>query len=352
MTAPVPPAAQSVPPSGAPVPGPLAPPSCWVITDGKPGMENQCVGLAEAVGCVPVIKRIRLRSPWRQLSPYLPLNLGRGLESGSDALAAPWPDLLVTSGRQAVGAALAIRRRSGGRTFCVHIQNPGVPFSRFDLVAIPRHDGKSGPNVLSTIGALHRVTPERLATDAALFAPRLAHLPHPRVAVLIGGSNGVYTMTEEVTRTLADRLAQLARSGAGLMVTASRRTGAANEDILRDRLTGVPAAGGDNGAGGAVEMWDGRGANPYFAYLGLADAIICTCDSVSMVSEAISTGKPVHVIMLDGGSPKFDRFLADMVADGYTRPFDGRLESWHYAPPDDTARVAADVRRRMAARRR
>lgn len=346
MTAPVSPAVPFPSPADAPVP-----PSCWVITDGKAGMENQCVGLAEAVGCVPVIKRIRLRGPWRQLSPYLPLSLERGLESGSDALAAPWPDLLVTSGRQAVGAALAIRRRSGGRTFCVHIQNPGVPFSRFDLVAIPRHDGKSGPNVLSTIGALHRVTPERLAADAALFAPRLAHLPHPRVAVLIGGSNGVYTMTEAVTRTLADRLARLARDGVSLMITASRRTGAANEAVLRERLTdGDP--GSDSVAGGRVEMWDGRGTNPYFAYLGLADAIICTCDSVSMVSEAISTGKPVHVIMLDGGSPKFDRFLADMAADGYTRPFDGRLESWHYTPPDDTARVAADVRRRMTARRR
>lgn len=315
--------------------------TCWVVTDGKAGMENQCLGLAEAIGALPDVKRIHLRAPWRQMSPYLPLSLTLGLAADGDRLAPPWPDVMITSGRQGVGAALAVRRASGGRTFCVHIQNPGVPFSRFGLVAIPRHDAKSGANVVSTIGALHRVTPERLAADAERFAPALAHLPRPRVAVLIGGSNGVYTLTPEVTRTLAERLAALARGGVGLMVTASRRTGAENEAILRRHLL-------SDDLRDRVVLWDGTGENPYFAYLGLADAVVCTCDSVSMISEAVSTAKPVHVIMLEGGSAKFNRFLGDMVADGYTRPFDGRLESWHYTPPDDTARVAREVLRRLA----
>jgi mitochondrial fission protein ELM1 len=45
--------------------------SCWVVTDGKIGMENQCLGLAESLGLTPVVKRIKLRSPWKQLTPYL-----------------------------------------------------------------------------------------------------------------------------------------------------------------------------------------------------------------------------------------------------------------------------------------
>src|SRR3546814_15726728 len=78
------------------------------------------------------------------------------------------------------------------------------------------------------------------------------------------------------------------------MVTPSRRTGPDNEAILRARLAGLPA-----------EIWDGEGENPYFAYLGLADAILVTADSVNMVCEAASTGKPVYVIALDGSSDKF-----------------------------------------------
>ncbi|MDE1149625.1 MAG: mitochondrial fission ELM1 family protein [Azospirillaceae bacterium] len=319
---------------------PATPPTCWVLTDGKPGMENQCLGLAEAVGATPVVKRVHLKAPWRQLTPYLPLSLTRALTPDSDTLAPPWPDLLITSGRQGVGAALAIRRRSSGRTFCVHIQNPGVPFGLFDLVVMPAHDRKDGPNVMESLGALHRVTAARLRDEAARFAPALDHLPHPRVAVLIGGSNGVYQLTPAITEQLADRLAALAANGVGLMVTPSRRTGAENEAVLRRRLGGANAV-----------VWDGTGPNPYFGYLGLADAVLCTGDSVSMVSEAASTGKPVYVIALEGGSAKFDRFHELMVERGVTRPFTGTLDDWAPTPLDDTPRVAAEVRRRMAARR-
>ena len=70
-------------------------------------------------------------------------------------------------------------------------------------------------------------------------------------------------------------------------------------------------------------IWDGSGDNPYFGMLGLADAIIVTADSVTMVSEAAATGKPVHVVALEGGSAKFARFHRAMAEAGITRPFRG-----------------------------
>ena len=84
---------------------------------------------------------------------------------------------------------------------------------------------------------------------------------------------------------------------------------------------------------------------------GLADAVVVTCDSVSMVSEACATGKPVLVAELDGGNAKFRAFHATLREAGHTRPFRGELERWATRPPDDTERVAAEVRRRMSARR-
>jgi mitochondrial fission protein ELM1 len=315
--------------------------SIWVVSDGKAGMENQCLGLADALGGQTEVKRIALRAPWRQATPYLPGVLTFGLARRSDRLSPPWPDLLITSGRQAAGIALSVRRRSRGRTFCVHIQNPGVSPHLLDLVVMPRHDRKLGANVISTRGALHRVTAARLAEDAARLTPALSFLPHPRVAVLIGGSNDVYRLSPTVMGDVAERLANLAKQrGIGLMVTPSRRTGSDNEAILRARLSGLPAV-----------IWDGRGENPYFGYLGLADAVVCTCDSVSMLSEAASTGKPVYIIELEGGSPKFRRFHESLYADGVARPFTGELDSWTYEPLDDTARVAAEVLRRMATHR-
>jgi hypothetical protein len=97
-------------------------------------------------------------------------------------------------------------------------------------------------------------------------------------------------------------------------------------------------------------IWDGSGENPYFAMLGLADAIVVTADSVNMVSEAAATGKPVHVVPLEGGSKKFARFHRAMEEAGITRPFRGAIEQWTYRPPDDAACAAAVIRDRFARR--
>lgn len=310
---------------------------CWVLSDGKPGMQNQCLGLAEAVGLPVVVKRIVVRWPWTWLLPQMWLAPLAALSAAGDRLAPPWPRLLVSTGRMSVAPAMAVRAASGGATFAVQIQDPGVPATRFDLVVAPQHDRIQGPNVMKSMGALHRVTPERLAAEAAAFAPALASLPRPLVAVLVGGNNRSYRFDAATARRLGQQLRLLAREhGAGLAVTVSRRTSAPATTALRRHLDGLP-----------VHFWDGTGANPYFGYLGLADAVVVTCDSVSMVSEAASTGKPVYVFDLPGFSRKFHAFHDGLRTAGITRRFDGRLDTWTYVPLRDTSVVAAEVRRRL-----
>jgi uncharacterized protein len=117
------------------------------------------------------------------------------------------------------------------------------------------------------------------------------------------------------------------------VLTPSRRTGPAGIALLRQRLAGLSAV-----------VWDMTGDNPYYAYLATADAFLVTPDSISMVSEAAATGKPVHVIDLPGGDAKFARFHGSMREAGITRRFAGRIESWRYDPPEDTARAGAALR--------
>src|SRR5690606_24876215 len=145
-----------------------------------------------------------------------------------------------------------------------------------------------------------------------------------------------------VAHRFGERLAALARTfGTGLAVTTSRRTGSANAAALRHGI----------GATVPLYFWDQLGENPYFGLLALADAIVVTADSVSMVSEACSTGKPVYVAPLPGRSAKLDRFHASLRAAGMTRPFDGSLDRWCYRPLDDTTRVATMVRELLERRR-
>jgi len=326
-------------------PGVSAPPLVWAIHDGRVGIANQVIGLTEAIALPFVEKRCLVRFPWTILPPVLWSDPGRALAPGSDKLAPPWPDLLVACGRVCAAAGIAVKRASGGRTFLVQIQDPRIGRRQFDLMVVPAHDPARGDKVLVTTGAVHRVTPARLEEAEARFAAAYADLPHPRIAVLIGGQNRVYRFDLDKLAAIADQIAALARRhGASLLVTPSRRTGKVGEALLRERFAGLPAA-----------IWDGSGDNPYFAYLALADAILVTEDSVSMVTEATATGKPVHVIPLAGGSRKFRAFHRQMREAGITRPFTGRVEHWTYPIPDDTARAGAMLRStvldRIAARR-
>jgi mitochondrial fission protein ELM1 len=278
------------------------------------------------------------RLPWRALPPALWLNPMAALGPGSDAIAAPWPRLLIASGRQTVAVAAAIRRRASGATFAVQLLDPRIAPSRFDLVVAPEHDGLAGDNVIATKGALHGVNAARLRAAAERFRGRLAALPRPLVAVLVGGSSAAYRFGAVEAARLAGLLrAAAASDSGGFAVTASRRTGADALAALRAGLGGI-----------AAELWDGTGENPYLGYLALADVIVVTADSVNMVSEAAATGKPVHVFALPGGNAKFRRFHAAFAEAGITRPFEGRLARWSYAPLDETARVAALIRRRLA----
>lgn len=310
---------------------------CWALSEGHAGMVIQCVGLAERVGIPFQELRVLPRRPWTWLPPGWWPAPQMALGPDSDRIAPPWPELAITCGRRSVPYGLMLRRLSGGRTFTVHIQDPQTRLKKFDLVVAPKHDGLRGANVIETSGSLHRVTPERLAAAAAKVAAKLESLPRPLVTVLVGGSNSCYQLTPAITAALADDLAELSRrDGIGLAVTPSRRTGADNIAVLRERLAAVPAV-----------VWDLEGENPYFGFLGQADYIVVTPDSVNMATEAAATGKPVFVAELAGGNAKFRAFHQNMRTAGYTRPFAGRLDSWTYEPLDDTATVAAEIKRRM-----
>ncbi len=306
-------------------------------------MENQCIGLAEALGFLPIVKRVKLRTPWKQLVPFLRHGFRHAFSAKGDLVAPPWPDVLISCGRAGIAASLYVRkesRKGGARgTFTVHIQNPVIDPSRFDLVVVPRHDQLIGPNVITTRGSLHRITAEILSREADKFLPQVAHLEAPRIAVLIGGANSVYSFTSREMRVLAAQLAEVAAQQGSLMITTSRRTGEENVAVLVECLKNTNCY-----------IWDGKGTNPYFGMLGVADTILVTCDSVNMVCEACTTGKPVMVIGLPGGSEKFRRFHQAMRDDGFTRPFEGRVEKWSYPPLDEMPLVAARIKEMLERR--
>lgn len=303
--------------------------NCWVVTEGIAGTENQCLGVAEALGVPPEVKRITLKQPWKALSPFLGFEQAR---SFAPTLEPPWPDLMIASGRKAIAASRYVKRMSAGQTFTVQIQDPRIDPKYFDLVAVPAHDPTRGENVLVTMAAPNRITQTKLDTAKTQFA-QFEEFQSPRIAVLIGGTSKAYTMSADITRRLAEQLQSVQGT---LMITASRRTGEENEQILQDALKGS-----------SHYIWDGSGENPYFGLLAWADIILVTADSASMLSEACTTGKPVYMIPLDGGHPRIDKLHENLRQSGCLRNFDGKLESWTYEPLNDAKMIAEEIRKRM-----
>ena len=319
--------------------------SVWVVSDGRAGIENQALGLAEAVQRLfpsrIEVKRIR----WRKAFDKLPSALKAPwmLDPSSDPVrpgpGEDWPDLWIATGRATLPLSATVRRCSGGRTFVVQTQDPRWNMDAYDLVVAPAHDRATGPNVLSITGSPHRVTAARLAEGAAAFEGVLAPLPRPRVAVLVGGRSAAFDLTEGHAAELADQIAAaVARAGGSVMLTFSRRTPEAAKRVISARLASLPGM-----------IWDGTGANPYFAFLHFADHVLVTEDSANMAAEAAATGAPVHVLPMIPLKPadKFARLHADLSERGAARPFDGTLGAWAYEPLTETERAARAVLERV-----
>lgn len=313
----------------------------WAVSDGRAGIENQALGLAEAVARLTAAeverRHVRFAGLYASLPTALQVAPQRFLAADADRIAPPWPDLWIATGRASLPFSLRVKRWSGGRTFVVQTQDPRLPPDRFDLVVPPKHDGLTGANVFPIVGAPHRITPERLAEAWPAFAALLDPLPRPRVAVLIGGKSGAFDLPPERARTMADEIAAAVQAAGGsVMLTFSRRTPAAAKAILAERLNSLPGV-----------VWDGEGPNPLFAFLHAADHILVTEDSANMATEAASTGKPVHLLAMAGESAKFARLHAELEALGAARRFAGRLDAWHYSPLRETERTAAEILRRL-----
>lgn len=305
----------------------------WAVSDGKPGHENQALGLAEAIErrtrARTIVKRLSLRSPHAWLPPQLVVAPRAALSVASDVIGPPWPEIWIGCGRQTVPFGMALRGWSAGRSLVVQLQHPRVNPREFDLVIAPSHDRLDGPHVAASFGAINRVEPLRLAEARAAFPMELAALPSPRIVVLVGGKSKRQTLGRKQAAEMARQLAVLAGLGASLLVSLSRRTPAAARRVLEDLLK--PHA----------RLWyDGAGPNPYFAMLSVADHILVTADSVSMATEAAATGAPVHVVAVDGDPGKLGAFHAALQAHGAAQPFRLPLRSWSYTPLCEADRCA------------
>jgi hypothetical protein len=282
--------------AGGPPPG--SAPRVWVLTDDRGGNTTQSAGLAEALGW-PYQRKALHPGPLSALhNRFLGASRAGIVSARSAPLEPPWPDLVIAAGRRTAPVALWIREQSRGRTRLVQLgRKGGDAADRFDLVVTPSYCRLfPHPRRAETCAPLHSVTPARLAEEGRRWRARLAPYPRPWIAVLVGGSSGQYRIDAAQARRLAADVVRRARVlGGSVLATTSRRTGRAATDAFCAEL----GRGGPRHDGGVfVHRADDPGENPYLGLLALADEIVVTGDSESMLAEAAATGKPILIYPL------------------------------------------------------
>jgi len=304
------------------------PPRVWLLKDHKPGHTTQSEGLAEELGWP--YERVDLDF---NVLEQLPNAWTRGTRwtvtpASAKRLTEPWPDLVIATGRRTAPIAAWIRKQSSGRTRTVQMGRIGA-FERdvFDLAIAPAYACLyPDPRRMDTAVPLTRVSPAALDRAAARWGPEFAAAPAPRLALLVGGKDPEHEFRAGQARKLGEAVAELAvREGGSVLATTSRRTPRRVAGAL-ERSLGEACA--------HFHRWEPNRQveNPYMGYLALADALVVTGESASMLAEACATGKPVYIYPLNERSPapktwalRLARWLADRVAArAYARPINRR----------------------------
>jgi mitochondrial fission protein ELM1 len=293
-------------------------PRIWLIVGEKPGDNAQILNLAEATGWDFETKKIFVKSQWVTGKPRVRPTLDHIDLGRSDSLEAPWPDLVMTAGRRLSCVGLFIKKASAGRTRLVMIGKPRRMLDSVDLIVVAaQYALPPAPNVAYHELPLMQVDPVLLESARKLWESRLAQMPRPLTALMIGGPTGGLLFDLATAEDLLDKTLETVReSGGSLYVTTSRRTPPEVTRMLERRCP--PSA--------KLFRFDPDATpneNPYHGLLASADRFVVTTDSASMMVEVARLGRSLAIYPLEAQINFLERALAAL---GVLRPLSPRSE--------------------------
>ncbi|MDE0723666.1 MAG: mitochondrial fission ELM1 family protein [Alphaproteobacteria bacterium] len=307
----------------------------WVLSDGKPGHENQSLGVCEALGVDPQVIWLEKRPFGKLLQWLYPSLYFKNLPS------APWPDMIISAGYHTSVAAKWVKMKNP-ETILVHMMKPKGYAGAFTVLAIPEHDRpKLAGNVITTMGAPHRVSAEKLQTEKEKWQGTLNPDGKKTVAVIVGGNSKSFTFNKMSVKALLSELEERFGDNVRYMVTMSRRTGDGEKQTLKGFFEACDSY-----------FYDGQGENPYFGMLACADAVVVTAESVSMISEAVATSAPVYAFDLKQAmkASKLKRFYTGFLKAGRVLDLSETHKDCTLTPYLEAKSVAAFIKSKLIQR--
>jgi mitochondrial fission protein ELM1 len=303
-----------------------------LLTQGMHGMISQVEGLAKALNLDFKHQSIKLKNFWNYIPPkFTPISANVLSETFiCDA------KIIISCGRKSVIPSIALKKKFGKDLFNIHIQDPKVAISNFDLIVCPKHDNLNGENILQTTGAIHYLSAQEIKKNSNYLEVDKAN--KKIVAFIIGGPNNYYDFSEKEIDQVFSKIKILFSSDKyKIIVIPSYRTPKgiiekANNVFGHDHLV--------------VRSVDKKA---YLSALSQADYIVVTCDSTSMISEAAVTGKPIYVANMKAKkeSKRFRVFYSQLKEINVIKDLEDKIETWSYNNLDEVNRIAPIIKEKM-----
>ena len=304
-----------------------------LLTEGMHGMISQVEGLAKALKTDFQHIIVRLNWPWNLISPYFtPLN---SLILKNHIKIIQYPDYIISCGRKSVVPSLILKKKSKGKSKSIHIQDPKLNINKFDFIVSPEHDGLRGHNIINTKGALHYLTKEEIENEKNYLQGKLSC--RKIVSFILGGANKYYNFsTGELQKIFEKIKLKFIDKGYGIIVVPSMRTPKeaivlASNFFTKDSIV--------------IKQVDKKA---YLSALGLGDIIVVTCDSISMISEASISNKPIIIAHMNSirNNYRFKIFFKLFNDLGITRDLEEENLNWNYKSLNEAERVASLINKK------
>jgi len=306
-----------------------------LLTQGMHGMISQVEGMAKALNTEYSHKIVRLSFPWNQIPPKLTPISEIILRDKIYLTESETPDLIISCGRKSVIPSILIKKKNP-KIFTIHIQDPKVSFKNFDAIVAPEHDNLKGDNIYNSKGAIHYITNLEINNARQYLADKIKS--EKIVSLILGGPNKYYSFKSDQIINIFNKIKSIFVSdGYKVIIIPSMRTPKETIDLAIKEMGSY---------GHVVNTVDKQA---YLSAYALANYVIVTCDSTSMISEAATSGKPIFVAHMKAkkNNYRFKKFFELFKQMGITRDLGEQIETWTYNKHNEAQRIAIDIKNKI-----
>ncbi len=305
-----------------------------LLTEGMHGMVSQVEGLAKALNLDFIHEKIELNNFWNFLPPKVTPSKSFVFKNKFEE----YFNIVISCGRKSVIPSIYLKNKLKSKIINIHIQDPKVSLNNFDFVIAPEHDGIIGKNVLTTKGAIHYVTKDELVLSQNYLKSKID--PKKKiVSFIIGGPNKYYNYDDEIVKNIFHKISKnFLEKNYQAIIIPSMRTPQKTIEKARKYFDSHQIV---------IPNVDKKA---YLSSLQLADHIVITCDSTSMISEAAITGKPIYVAQIPTkkNNKRFKKFFRLFENLNIIKNLEASVEDWNYQKLDETKRISGYIKKKIA----